>query len=133
MKTVDLPANHLRSISVSMCLIEKSIDELESLLTKKKKGFTYEVEHDIDENKSKHTLEIIGRVKHLIGKISAKYNLKKETTILSRVLNAKYTKMWEILSDTKSNRLKGYGRLPDNMANEIDEDISSILNLIEQL
>ena len=56
--SVKLPKNHLRSVSVSMYLVEKSIDEYEELLKENKGGATYEVVNDIDEQEIKVILKL---------------------------------------------------------------------------
>lgn len=45
----------------------------------------------------------------------------------------KKLKFGEILSETNSHRLKGYGNLPDGMGEEIDADIRTLINLNEKL
>ena len=131
--SVKLPKNHLRSVSVSMYLVEKSIDEYEELLKEKKGGVTYEIVNDIDEQEIKSDLEVISGVRKMISKMSEKYGLNRDITYLSRIRNSKKSKMWEILCDTNSKRLKGFGELPNDIGEEVDRDINSIIELVERL
>ncbi len=131
--TVKLPKNHLRSVSVSMYLIEKSVDELQEIIQKGKNGNTYQVVNDLDEKELENDIKIISKVKEKIAEMSGKYSLRKDVTYMSRIRNSKKSKMWEILCDTNSKRLKGFGELPEDMAEEVDADINAIIELVEKL
>jgi len=130
---VKLPKNQLRSVSVSMYLIEKSIDELEELIKGKNNGYTYQVVNDLDERELNKDLSIILKVKEKIAQLSKKYELHSDVTYMSRIRNSKKSKMWEVLCDTNSKRLKGFGALTENIANEVDEDMNSLIELVEKL
>ncbi|MBN2175228.1 MAG: hypothetical protein JW731_13925 [Bacteroidales bacterium] len=130
---ISLSANHLRSVSVTMYLIEKSIIETEELLLNKSKGVCFEVINDLQEYEVQMMLEKISGLKKLINNLATKYQLKKNTSFTSRILQAKYSRMWEILGDTFSKRLKGFGELPDDVASELDSDLNQMMEIIEQL
>jgi hypothetical protein len=52
---------------------------------------------------------------------------------LQRVINAKRTKIWEILTDTLSRKIKGYGTFPKKYAEEYDKDINRLLEIINKI
>ena len=128
-----LPENHLRSISSKMYLIEKSIIETEDLLRRKSSSSCFEIVNDLQENEIEFVLEKISALKSLVEKLALKYDLKKNISYTSRVLEAKNSKIWEILGDSYSRRLKGYGKLSDKITDELDSDLSSMMEIIEQL
>jgi len=132
-KIVNLPSNHLRSVSVTVYMIEKSIDELEVMLTTESKYFTYETINDLDAKDTERMLEVIKQVRKVIDVLVKKYRLNREVTYMSRILNARESKMWEVLSDTTSKRMKGFGYLPEDAAVELDEDIQTLTRLINLL
>jgi hypothetical protein len=130
---VKLPPNHLRSVSVSMQFLEKSVDELAKLFTNKNSEVSYEIIRNIPAEDIAQYIGIIKEIKQKIAQLNQKYELKKEVLYMSRIFNAKKTRMWEILSETNSRRLKGYGNLPDGMGEEIDADIKTLINLNKKL
>ena len=133
MSPVKLPPNHLRSVSASIYLVEKTIDELEHMLTRSREHSTYKTINDIDESKKAELLETIMQARKLIAEIMYKYRLNREVTYMSRFLNARKSRMWEILCDTTSKRMKGYGHLPEETASELDRDINKLADLINLL
>jgi hypothetical protein len=130
---MELPANHLRSISVSMQLIEKSVDELKRLFTYNSNGHSYSIVNDLEEEKINYILEITGQIKNKVKEFDEKYHFNKEVLYLSRTFNAIRAKLWEIICDTNSNRMKGYGKLEEETAMELDADTSQLLLMIERL
>lgn len=132
-RNINLPANHLRTLSASMYMIEKSINEMENILQARSNGFTYEIDFDVTEDDISNTMDFYKQIRDMIGKFVKKYRLDKDVTHMSRLIQAKNSRIWQILCDTNSNRLKGYGVLPEKIADELDDDVSSILQLIEEL
>ncbi len=130
MSTTNLPPNHLRSVSASIYLIEKTIDELETMLTQSKPHFSYETVNDIDDSEKEKLLQSIKQTRAFIAELMRKYSLNREVTYMSRILNARKSRMWEILGDTTSKRMKGYGKLPCETATELDQDINKLTGLI---
>jgi len=91
---VKLPPNHLRSVSVSMQFLEKSVDELAELFTNKKSEVSYEIVRDIPSEDIAQYIGIIKEIKQKIAQLNQKYELKKEVLYMRRIFNAKKTKIW---------------------------------------
>lgn len=53
--------------------------------------------------------------------------------MLSYIIRAQKTKMWEVLCDSTSKGLKGDGLLPDSVAKEQDNDIEKLQELVNQI
>ena len=123
----------MRSVSASIYLVEKTIDELENMLTQPRQHFTYETVNDIDDSDKEKLLQSIKQTRVFITELMRKYSLNKEITYMSRILNARKSRMWEILGDTTSQRMKGYGHLPGETAAELDQDIKKLTGLINLL
>ena len=130
MSTTKLPPNHLRSVSVSIYLVEKTIDELENMLTQLRQHLTYETVNDMEDSEKEKLLQSIKQTRAFIAELMHKYSLNREVTYMSRILNERKSRMWEILGDTTSKRMKGYGHLSGETAAELDRDIKKLTGLI---
>ena len=133
MSTLKLPPNHLRSVSASVYLVEKTIDELENMLLADSNHHTYETVNDLTSVKKEQLLTTFQKVREQVLQLKLKYGLNREITYMSRILNARKSRMWEIMSDTTSKRMKGYGDLSQSTATALDEDIKELTELIHQL
>ena len=80
-----------------------------------------------------HYIEIFREIKIQIRYLSDKYELRSTHFNLSQVINSKKAKMWEVLCDSKSMKLKGFGQFPPEYVLEFDSDIEKLLKLTERI
>jgi neutral trehalase len=128
-----LSDNHRRSVSSSMHIIEKMLLEIEKVISSPDKGVLSKVVNDMPDLDAEHYTEAIAKIKKELNSISAKYNLRTEEIMMSRLVNSRKAKMWETINDTFSRKLKGYKEFPKETAEEFDSDISRLRKLIEEL
>lgn len=133
MEKICLEENHRRPISGSIYLIEKMVDEFERELVCETNTTMNQIINDIPMDTFGQYLSTIGEIKKYIKYLVQKYNLHTKELYHSRIINARKAKMWEILCDTTSYGLKGYGKFPDSYAKEYDLDIEKLQNLISKL
>lgn len=81
----------------------------------------------------KHALQIIDEIKSTIVFLYSKYSLSTEKLAVTWMIQINKTKIWEVLSDTTSKRLKNYGGFPEEEAPEFDSDMAKLRNLVEKL
>jgi len=128
------PENHKRALASSLTLIEKLVDELENeLLHSKEKVMTKIIVNEEEKIDWQHYEIVIQEIKSYIRNMAAKYNLGPSNFSLSQVINSRKSKMWEVLCDTKSAKMKGLGEFPNDFALEFDNDIDKLLKLIENI
>jgi len=132
-KKIHLPENHTRSLSSSLIVVEKSLLELEDMLQKESISCCNVLTKDVDEKIVTENLTAIQEAKRYICELSEKYGTTKEVLSLQRVINAKRARIWEILSDTLSKKIKGYGAFPKKYVDEYDGDINKLMELIEKI
>lgn len=132
-RKINLPDNHRRSLSSSLIVVEKSLLELEELLQKETFACCNVLTRDVDEKIVNENISAIQDAKRFICELSEKYGTKKEELSLQRVINAKRARIWEILSDTLSKKIKGYGTFPKKHVVEYDGDINKLMELIEKI
>jgi len=128
-RKIHLPENHTRSLSSSLIVVEKSLLELEDILQKETISCCNILTKDVDEKIICENLTAIQEAKRYICELSEKYGTLKEELSVQRVINAKRARIWEILSDTLSKKIKGYGTFPKKYADEYDSDINKLMEL----
>ena len=130
---IHLPDNHTRGLSSSLMLVEKSLTEMQELFLKQDNACCYEVEKDVDHEVITKNISAIQEAKNLICELANKYGTTKEKQSLQRIINAKRTKIWEILTDTLSRKTKGYGTFPKKYAGEYDSDIGKLIEITNRI
>jgi len=134
MEHIPLSENHRRSISAAILMIEKLILEIETLLVHPAIGSMYNVVEDIDSREeSGETIRQLGEIKAFISLLKEKYQLTPDTTRLRWFIEVRKTKIWEILGNIRSGKMKRYGAFPAEYVSEFDQDMKKLQTLTEKL
>ena len=128
-----LPENHRRSISSSVYVIEKMVNDIERVLTHPESGILIKTINDVKDIDVEHYRITISNIRNEIKRITEKYNLKGEEIPLSRIINSRKAKIWETITDTTSRKMKGYSEFPKDLSAEFDEDIASFKKVLDTL
>ncbi len=132
-KKIQLSENHTRSLSSSLIVVEKSLLELDDMLLKQNNSCCNLLMKDVDDKTIITNISAIQEAKNYICSLAEKYGTSKENLSLQRVINAKRTKIWEILTDTLSRKIKGYGTFPKKYAEEYDSDINRLIEITNRI
>lgn len=106
---------------------------MEELILEQNDSCCSEIVKDIDERAIADNLSAIKKAKTHICSLVEKYNTIKNTQRLQRIIDAKRTKIWEILNDTFSKKLKGFGTFPQKYADEYDFDIGKLIEITNRI
>ena len=128
-----LSANHIRSISASMTIVERLINDIESGISNPFNGSFERYEVDISEESINENRKIIGIIKEKLRKFQSEYNLTSRTYGVSQTINSRKSRCWEVLQETISKQLRGYGKFPENLSEPFDKEIKELIKLIEML
>lgn len=134
MKTIKLPPNHNRVISVTAKTIEEELNELEIVLTQKNNNsIIRKFIPSFSDEKRKYLIEKINALRKLNNTMFIELNLKSSEITEEQIVKGKIVYLWTVLIDSKANALKGYGDLPDDLAQILDSHIDTLLKAIEEM
>ncbi|MFZ0282867.1 MAG: hypothetical protein WAL29_14540, partial [Bacteroidales bacterium] len=88
-----------------------------------------EVLKDVDNDTILNNIFIIKEARYEICRLADKYGISKEKLSLQRIIDAKRTRIWEMLTNTLSRKIKGYGTLPKKYVDEYDSDIAKLIEI----
>jgi hypothetical protein len=114
-------------------VVEKSLQELEDMLLKQSAGCCNVLTKDIDDESLANNITAIHEAKKCICELAEKYDTSVEKLSLQRIINAKRARIWEILADTLSGKIKGYGTFPQKYAADYDSDINRLLEITNRI
>jgi len=132
-KNVQLSENHTRVLSSSLIVVDKSLSELEDMLLKNSNTCCNVLNKDVDDTTIANNIIAIKEAKRYICELAEKYGTSEENLSLQRVINVKRTKIWEILTDTLSHKIKGYGTFPKKYSEEYDADIAKLIEITNRI
>jgi len=132
-KKIHLSENHTRSLSSSLIVVEKSLLELESMLIMQNNSCCNVLIKDVDDKTIETNISAIQDAKEYICDLAEKYGTSQDKSSLQRVINAKRAKIYVILADTLSRKMKRYGTFPKKHAEEYDSDINTLIEITNRL
>jgi|GEM_PF-566963 len=129
-KNTILRKNYLRSFTSTLTIVEKYLIELEESTKNTYNACCYEINNDVDIETIDKNKTLIIKAHEQICNLTEKYGIHKKTQSLQRIIDTLQTKMWEVLQDSKSKKIKGFGDFPKEIAKEYDEDIDKLMTII---
>ena len=106
MGEIILTARHKRLLSSMLFVVEKKIDDIETILHKSSDHSSYRILHDIEDEKEKKILLALKNAKEKINEIVKKYGIRKREIMVSSYIPTIESQMWEMLTDSLSSSLK---------------------------
>ncbi len=132
-KEIPLSDNHKRALSSTLYLVEKLLIEIQESILEQSDSCCTEIVNDIDKGAMTNNLSAIQEAKTQICSLVKKYSTTRKTQRLQRIIDAKKTKIWEILNESFSTNLKAYGMFPNKFAEEYDFDIRKLIEITNKI
>jgi len=130
---IKLPENHRKSLTSALIMVEQMLSELENSIVQQQEGCCFAIVNDIGAETSQHNLEVIKEARRQLCVLASKYGAGKYNQSLRKIINAKKTRIWEILCDIKSKKQKSFGEFPKELVREYDSDIEELLAVTEKI
>ena len=130
---IKLNDNHKRSLSSTLMVVEQLQVDLMDVMVNSNQTCCYELKKDIDIAIIEHNQKVIKEALSIICSLKEKYNTDKSVQSLQRIVDAKKTKIWETLHNSKSRRMKGFGEFPQKLIKEYDTDIDQLIAVAEKI
>lgn len=128
-----LGENHRRSLTSALTIVEQLLNELEGTLASRLSSCCVELVDDITEEEKNHNREVIKEARRQIWILAGKYRTNRRKQSIRRIIDAKKTRIWEVLIDTRAKRQKSYGAFPKELVAEYDGDIDGLLKITDKI
>jgi len=129
-----LSENHLRVLCVVARSIERSLDDIEELLSRKEEpSKLHYIQRSYSEEQRAGILQKVGSLRGRLAEFVRDFQLKGDSRSEQQILDTKVTHMWMLLEDSFSHKLKGYGRVDESVRDELDASVSELLRLLRAL
>ena len=128
-----LTDNHKRSFSSTLQVVEQLLIEMKDQMVISDQKCCYEIKKDLEYLQVQNNLKVIETALLKICTLKNKYNTDKSVQSLRRLVDTKKTKIWEILHNSKSRKMKGYGEFIQKTVKEYDRDIDELMEITEKI
>ena len=72
-------------------------------------------------------------MQQLAEELSRKYGLRHRRRDLRRIVAAELSEVWCILEDTRPKKMRGFGAVPPQAAEELERDLAPLLELTSRM
>jgi len=127
-----IPESYRNALSSQLAVIEELLNEIESVLEEENFLFL-KIEKKIKKEDRKKINERIKELKKIISVMKRKFNLKEDVLTDIAVISSRTSKIWEILCDMKTDKMKRYGEPPDALSGVLDPLIDRMIKLTEDI
>src|SRR3989304_3425872 len=129
-----LSENHLRVLCVVARSIERSLDDIEELLSRKEEpSKLHYIQRSYSEEQRAGILQKVGSLRGRLAEFVRDFQLKGDSRSEQQIVDTKVTHMWMLLEDSFSQKLKGYGNVEKSISGKLDESVSELLKLVREL
>lgn len=122
--------NIIKNVFLSnLSIVEELLSEIELVFEKRERIFL-KINRKIEEKK---ILTKINEIKMILKGLKKEFDIKEEEITDEAIVNSRCAKIWEILNDLKSDKLKRYGEVPKELKDILDPKIERLIYLINEI
>jgi hypothetical protein len=134
---IDLSENHRRSISITLQLVDKALCEWNDWANGHvQAGVMYSQRDTFSEEQKNELRNRIAKIRQLMVRLRDDLQLTVNVVATSQLIVGQAAVLWEMLTDLSSVGLKGYGKVPEDLAPYLDpigEILCDEMNAIARL
>lgn len=134
---IKLSENHRRSISITLRLLDKTLCEWDDWTTGKvRSGVMYQQQDTFSQPQKKGLRNKIAKIRELMVRLRDDLQLETGVVATSQSILGQASVLWEMLTDLDSRSLRGYGKVPAEVAHYLDpiaEQLAAEMSEIAQL
>ena len=116
---------YLRVVEENCRTIERSLDGFQ--------GIYYEYVRQLPDETKQEIQLALSEFLRILHELQANLGLQKREVDLPRWLNAYLTHIWEILCESKSDSLKAFGSVPDDLRAYLDPRVDELLSILKRM
>ena len=125
---------YCRVLSSALSIIEEMLFELDDLLECQRIGSIFtDVVNTLDSEHRQLIYEEVESMRHKLRNIKTTLDLKSTTVNNTALISSRCGKIWEILCDLETKRLRRYGEPPDGLSDYLDCRIRELISSIERV
>jgi len=126
---IPLSDNHRRAITTTLTLLDQRLCEFEHIARgRETRSVLYRQANDLSAAQRKRLLNEIATARETLREIKDTLSLETEPESLSSQVRAGSSSMWESLIETQSRRLRGYGKVPQALAEYLDPTLDRLID-----
>jgi hypothetical protein len=125
---VQLPDTYRNVLSSGFTVVENMLSDISSVLKESARDI-----HGTNLLQVQKVQNNVLKMYNAINHIRKELNLERDNKELGSIILSRVSKIWEVLCDLKTERLKGYGSTPTGLSSYLNPRIDELLNILDQI
>ncbi len=124
-----------QSIIITLRITETFLDETERLIKEDKTDFhiMYKYTDDTSKEYRDKIINDINKCRVIIKTIKNQFQCDAEIMPIPKVIAGRLSYLWEVLEDTKSDKLKRYGDVNNALKDKLDPLLTNLMGLLSDI
>jgi hypothetical protein len=132
--SIPISDNHRRGIVSALLLFDRMLCEVEEYAYGREVRSVFYIERNgLSEDQKSKLLAEVSRIRAVLQELKDGLGLESEIEDVGRSIWGQGSTFWEVLVETKSRYLKGYGQPPPQLARYLDPRIDSLIQHLRNL
>lgn len=119
-----------RSLGVTLRLLEKTLDDIEALLAADHQGLLYAVRTEISPEREMELRRLSKDARAVLAEMMRQYELPLQQEDGLRIISARLSSAWENLEDSRPRKLRRYGQVDPEVAEELEPQVEALIRLV---
>jgi hypothetical protein len=130
MQPVELNDNHRRHLGSAMHILRRMLDDFIRIVDENRRSKS----HAFSEDQTKRLIANIAITNQIIDHLYVLFKLPTpREPAPDWSIQVGVARMWEMLEDCKSEKLRGYGDVPQTSISILDDEIQKLIDFIENI
>lgn len=123
-----------RSLWSALTLLDEAMNAIRSLAASDGvKSTMYTVRNPLSKTDRAEMICLAKSVQAQIGQMAKEFGLQREHRDVPREIRAKLASLWEMLYESDSRRMRGYGEVSEDAKKALDPAIARVIKLVEEM
>jgi hypothetical protein len=128
-----LTPNQAQGVGVALRRLERTLFSIEALYMRReetREGAIVSLVNPLTDEQGAELANLVGQARASIATLAGRFGLQHETSDLAREAHGRLVEMWTALEDTKSTKLRRYGRVDPALSASLDPEIEQLIHLV---
>ncbi len=131
---LQVSANHRRAISSTLRLLDRVVCDFDELARgRRREGMMFREENDLSSAQRGELASSVSRLRRIMDQMRRRLDLEPEAVSARTETRAQCAGLWEVLIETSSRYLRGYGQVPPELARYVDARIDGLITELHEI
>ncbi len=123
-----------RALSSRLALLDRQLSEAERLVTSElARGPMFAMSSDLTAREKQDLQRLLAQAREIVAKLRDRFALEVQTQDVRHWLLGHFSVLWNILHDSRAEKLKGFGDVAGDLSTQLDPEIEQLIEIVSEV